>query len=70
MRSVGAFMLLIGLAVAGTNALLAMDYLCRQVDEGPGPKPPRGGRPRKGSPREDILDIAGANAPPQIGEAA
>ena len=63
-------MLLIGLAVAGTNALQAMNYLRRQVDEGPGLRPPRGGRPRKGRAREDMLSIAGANAPPQIGEAA
>lgn len=70
MRGIGAFLFLIGLAVAGTNTLLAINYLRRQIDEGPGPRPPRGGRPRKGRAREDMLSIAGANAPPQIGEAA
>lgn len=33
MRGIGAFLFLIGLAVARTNALLAMNYLRRQVDE-------------------------------------
>lgn len=33
MRGIGAFLFLIGLAVAGTNALLAINYLCRQIDE-------------------------------------
>ncbi len=43
MQGLGAFMFLIDLVVAGTNALLVMNPLCRQVDDGPRPRLHLGG---------------------------
>ncbi|WJY90140.1 hypothetical protein CCONF_08090 [Corynebacterium confusum] len=44
-------------------------YLGRKVDEGPGRRPFRGGRPHKGNVCEDSIEIAGANVLPQYDEA-
>ena len=70
MRGYAAFVLFVGVAAIVTNWVTAQKYLKRRRDEALRP-PPRGGRPKKKRAEEDkLLDVAAANAPPKIGQAA